>query len=286
MVVATTARQVAKWLQANRAQVPFGRLRDGGFGVGQDVRFPPAAINLLECEGFDSLDDAAYCRGSKRNEIWIASHEADVTAVLHHGYDVTCEQRALAPATAGRRWPMQHRAAFKMTAAIDQGHAIPKRKRCSFPKLNARSRGRGRHDPLTISSVQKYLRIKALGPINHCRVKVWMRDCNGAEAAARVDFGSGLIVQESNAVPEQISAGRLQEQCTLPDCKFRFGADPEKAGRFVFNSVLMITREPTKRGPFLTGVTNELPLDFADGARGWRSCSLVKLRSALDADEV
>src|SRR6266496_3851573 len=286
MVVATTARQVAKWLQANRAQVPFGRLRDGGFGVGQDVRFPPAAINLLECEGFDSLDDAAYCRGSKRNEIWIASHEADVTAVLHHGYDVTCEQRALAPATAGRRWPMQHRAAFKMTAAIDQGHAIPKRKRCSFPKLNARSRGRGTHDPLTISSVQKYLRIKALGPINHCRVKVWMRDCNGAEAAARVDFGSGLIVQESNAVPEQISAGRLQEQCTLPDGKFRFGADPQEAWRFLFEAVVMISRQLFERRPFLASVTNKLPFIFANGTAWRRLDCLRKLCSALYTDEI
>jgi hypothetical protein len=78
----------------------------------------------------------------------------------------------------------------------------------------------------------------------------------------------------------------LQEQCTLSDGKFRFGADSEKAGRFVFNSVVMIAREPIKRGPFLAGVTNELPFVLADGAGGWWLCSLVKLRSALDADEV
>jgi hypothetical protein len=72
----------------------------------------------------------------------------------------------------------------------------------------------------------------------------------------------------------------------LADGKFRFGADSEKAGRFVFNSVMMITREPIKRGPFLTGVTNKLPFVLADGAGGRRLCSLIKLRSALDADEV
>ena len=48
----------------------------------------------------------------------------------------------------------------------------------------------------------------------------------------------------------------------------------------------MITREPIKRGPFLTGVANELPFVLANGAGGWRLCSLVKLRSALDADEI
>src|SRR5882724_4036415 len=48
----------------------------------------------------------------------------------------------------------------------------------------------------------------------------------------------------------------------------------------------MIAREPIKRSPFLTAMTNELPFILADGAGGWRLCSLVKLRSALDADEV
>jgi hypothetical protein len=49
---------------------------------------------------------------------------------------------------------------------------------------------------------------------------------------------------------------------------------------------MMITREPIKRGPFLTGVTNELPFVLANGAGDWRSCGLVKLGSALDADEI
>ena len=72
----------------------------------------------------------------------------------------------------------------------------------------------------------------------------------------------------------------------MTDGKFRFGADAEEAGRLIFNSVMMITREPIKRGPVLTGMTNELPFVLADEARRWRFRSLVKLRSALDADEV
>jgi hypothetical protein len=58
----------------------------------------------------------------------------------------------------------------------------------------------------------------------------------------------------------------LQEQRALPDGKFRFGADPEKLRRLVFDSVMTITREPIKRGPFLTGVTNELPFVLANRA--------------------
>ena len=63
--------------------------------------------------------------GAERNKIRVASHEADVTAVLHNGNDVAGEQRAFAPATAGRRGPVQHGAAFEMPAAIDQGKIIP-----------------------------------------------------------------------------------------------------------------------------------------------------------------
>jgi len=78
----------------------------------------------------------------------------------------------------------------------------------------------------------------------------------------------------------------LQEQCALSDGKFRLGTDSEKAERFVFNSIMMISRKPIKRSPFLTDVTNELPCVLADQAGGLRSRSLVKLRSALHADEI
>jgi hypothetical protein len=158
---------------------------------------------------------------------------------------------------------MQHGASIKMSAAIDQGHAIPKRKRCSFPKLNARTFA---HHPLTISGVQKYLRVEPLGPIDHCRVKVWMRDRNGAKAAARVHLGDGLFVQQSNAIPEQISSWRLQEQSALAYRKFRFGADSEKPWRFLFESIVMISRQPFERRPFLASVTNKLPFILANWA--------------------
>ena len=33
---------------SNRAQVAFGRASDGGFRVGEDVRLPPAPVDLIE----------------------------------------------------------------------------------------------------------------------------------------------------------------------------------------------------------------------------------------------
>jgi hypothetical protein len=106
-------------LTTDPPQIAFGGSHDCRFSIGENVGLPPAAIHLLEWERFNSLDDAADRRRSERNKIWITSHKADVTPVLHDGNDVACEQGAFAPAIAGRRWPMQYGAAFEMTAEID-----------------------------------------------------------------------------------------------------------------------------------------------------------------------
>ncbi len=91
-----------------------------------------------------------------------------------------------------------------------------------------------------------------------------MRDCDGPDTAARVDFGSGLIVEKGDAIPEQIPSWRLQEQSALAYCKFRFSADPQKAWRFLFEAIVMISRQPFERRPFLAFVTNKLPFIFAN----------------------
>src|SRR5206468_3067656 len=102
----------------DRAQITFGRSRNRRFCIRENVRLPPAAINLLEWERFDSFNDGADRRRSERNEIWITSHKADVSPILRDGNDVAREQGAFATGTCR---PMQHGAAFKMTSAIDQG---------------------------------------------------------------------------------------------------------------------------------------------------------------------
>jgi hypothetical protein len=113
-----------------------------------------------------------------------------------------------------------------------------------------------------------------------------MRDCNRTDAAARVDFGSGLVVEEGDAIPEQISSWRLQEQSALANRKFRFCADPEKPWRFLFESVMVISRQPFERRPFLASVTNKLPFILANRTALRWSGAFSKLRSALDADKI
>jgi hypothetical protein len=79
---------------------------------------------------------------------------------------------------------------------------------------------------------------------------------------------------------------RLQKQSALAYGKFRFTADPQKLGRFLFDSVVMIGHDPFERRPFLAGVTDELPFIFANWTARQRTRSLSKLRSALHADKV
>ena len=95
-----------------------------------------------------------------------------------------------------------------------------------------------------------------------------------------------MAVEKRDAIPEQISSIRLQEQSALAYRKFRLGADPQKAWRFFFEPVVMISRQPFERRPFLASVTNKLPFIFANWTARRRSGGFSKLRSALHADKI
>ena len=54
------------------------------------------------------------------------------------------------------------------------------------------------------------------------------------------------------------------QQGALAYCEFRFGANPQKPGRFLFEAVAMISRQAFERCPFLASVTNKLTLILAN----------------------
>ena len=113
-----------------------------------------------------------------------------------------------------------------------------------------------------------------------------MRDRDGADTAACVYLGDCFVIQQRDAIPEQISSRRLEKQSPLANRKFRFGADSEKQRRFIFDAVVMISREPFERRPFLAGMTDELPVVLANWTARRRFRSIIKLRPALHADKV
>src|SRR5689334_13313535 len=88
-------------LTTDPAQVAFSRSRGDGFGINENIRFPPRAINLFKCDWLDCFDDAPNSGRPKRNEIGITAHETDPSAVLHDLNDVAREQRPVAVRTAG-----------------------------------------------------------------------------------------------------------------------------------------------------------------------------------------
>src|SRR5882757_2080515 len=134
--------------------------------------------------------------------------------------------------------------------------------------------------------MQKDLGIKTLGPFDHRRVEVRMRNRDGTDAATCVYLGDCFVIQQRDAIPEQISSRRLEKQSALSDRKFWFCADPQKLRRFIFDAVVMSSRKAFERRPFLAGVTDELPFILANWTARRRFRGLSELRPALHADKV
>src|SRR5205823_8045692 len=103
------------------------------------------------------------------------------------------------------------------------------------------------HDPFTIGRMQKDLGVKTLGPLDHRRVEMGMRNRDGADAAACVYFRECFVVQQRDTIPEQISSRRLEKQSALAYGKFRFSAEAQKLPRFVFDAVVMISLQSLER---------------------------------------
>ena len=135
-------------------------------------------------------------------------------------------------------------------------------------------------------TVQEYLRIESFSPFDHRRVEMRMRNRDGADAATRIYLGDCFVIQQRDAIPEQISSRRLQKQSALGNRDFRFSADPQKLRRFLFDAVVMISAQLLERCPFLASVTDELPFILANWTARRRFRSFTKLRPALRADKV
>ena len=124
---------------------------------------------------------------------------------------------------------MQNGSAIEMSTAVDERHSIPQVVRCSFPELNVRIIA---HDPCAVSRVQVDGRIiEGVAPFHHGRIEMGMRNGDGPNPTETMDPIDCLIVEQGHAIPQEISAGRLDEQGTLSDGKGRFSPDPDQIGR-------------------------------------------------------
>jgi hypothetical protein len=113
-----------------------------------------------------------------------------------------------------------------------------------------------------------------------------MRDRDRPNTSARPDFRDRVVLEQRNAIPQQISCGRLHQQSALSNGEFRFRSDAEKLRRLFFDTVAMMPRQLLQRRPPLPVVANELPFVLADRTSWRRLRRLAKLRPALYADKV
>src|SRR5215468_640490 len=212
--------------------------------------------------------------------VWIAAHERERFAVQVDRSNVRGADDTLT-FRAGR--PVQHGAAWEMSATSDQRHAGQDFEGLALPGLDA---GIGPHHPGGIVAVQMHRRItKGAAPLDHRRIEVGMRNGDRPEAAEAVDEGDGGSVDERDAVPEHIAVGRAQEERALTDGKAWLRANADEARLVLPKAVEMGHAEPVQGRPGLTGWRLELTFILAHPALGRRSGAWCILHSAGCADK-
>src|SRR5262249_4767689 len=141
---------------------------------------------------------------------------------------------ALSP---GSRGPMQHRSAREVPAATDQRDPLLQLESLALPELDAAMR---LPHPFAIVGVEidRYAP-KRLAPVDKRRVEVWMRNGDCAQSAKPVDQRDRGVIDQRDAIPQDISVRRTQEQCALTDGELRGCADADEAWLVLSESIVV-----------------------------------------------
>jgi hypothetical protein len=115
---------------------------------------------------------------------------------------------------------------------------------------------------------------------------VRVRDRDRAEPAELLDAGADLVVEQRDAVPEDVPARCLDEEGALPDREARRRADANQARPLLPDVRAMVAAKIVERRPPLAVPADVLSLVLADRAARRRLRALRELTSARDADEV
>ena len=122
------------------------------------------------------------------------------------------------------------------------------------------------HHPLPLGLVQVDRAAERVRPLDHRAVVVRMRDRDRGEAALAVDALDELVVEERDAVPEDVAGRALDEQRALADRERRRAADAEHAA-VVADVGLVVVDEVLPAQPDLPVVVRDvLPRVLADRA--------------------
>ena len=167
-MITGTARLLRWPLAVEACDIAVGGAADCPGSVRDDDPSPPAAVDALEGESFDSAGDIEDRGLIERNEVGIAPHETHPLAVLHNGDGVSGEQRA--PLLVTSR-PVQHGRAVEMPA--DPGQVEPwHRFNVIVEQLDPRRRTL---DPVLIGSRDQDARVKGVRELDVGGVEMRVR---------------------------------------------------------------------------------------------------------------
>src|SRR3546814_9589746 len=112
-----------------------------------------------------------------------------------------------------------------------------------------------------------------------------MRDRNRADAAGFAHACHGVVVDQRDAVPQQVDARRTHQQRVLADRETRFGSDTKQALGLRLDTVAVRVAQRFERGPLLPAAADVLALVFADRAALGFSGAFAELGAAGGTDE-
>ena len=107
-------------------------------------------------------------------------------------------------------------------------------------------------------------------PLNHRSVIVRVRDRDRLNAAQTIEQIDGGVVDQRDALPQDVARRRACQDCPLPDTEGRRGLDRHKSRCETAEFVAVGAAQLFQRGPGLARCGNELSLVGASRARiGW-----------------
>src|SRR5439155_25663928 len=207
----------------------------------------PCAIQFRKLVRLKFHDDAAHSRAIHGNEIRVAVHEADVSAIRADLRHVACDQRTTAT-LAG--CPMKHLKTSEMPTDANESEIVIQAMRLALPEHNRRIL---MLHPFAIRLVQVDRdAAECTAPLDHAGVVLRMENRNGGQAAECLHKLDGIAVNQAKAVPEKAAILRLQQECPLSDCKIRYRVNPPRFLAFIQEDVTMGSPQLVQRDPLLS----------------------------------
>ena len=170
----------------------------------------------------------------------------------------------------------------EVTAQVDEGQA---RQRLCCPTVPQDDTGAGAHHPLRVGPVDVHRRVAEGGaPLDAGPVEMWVRYGDGVDATPLGERGHGLLVDETEAVPEQVAGGGLDQERPLADPEVRLGPQGREPGFLVVQLVAVAPGHVGHGRPPLATPAHVLSFVLADGTGRRRPVGLGVLDPAGHAD--